>query len=88
MEAPPPQAYEEAARFRPVSFKLLRNLAEFKHTLQQERPIFVDVFFSPNSYGRHTSLTGQVPKPPEDSWDESCEHTCLLMGYDGKRMCV
>jgi len=85
MEQPSESAFKEADKWRPTQFKLLHSMAEFKQTLQLERPVFVDVFFSPQSYARYTSLTGQVPKPPEHSWDESCEHTCLIMGYDDQR---
>lgn len=84
-ERPSEEAFAEAARFKPVTFKPLASLAEMRDSLKHERPFFVDVFFSPMSYGRHTSDTGEVPMPPTEVWDESCEHTCLVMGYDDSR---
>lgn len=84
-ERPSDEAFAEAARFKPTSLRPLASLAEMKESLRSERPFFVDVFFSPMSYGRHTSDTGEVPPPPNETWDESCEHTCLVMGFDDVR---
>ena len=84
-ERPAEEAFAEAAKFKPTEFKALASLAEMKDSLKRERPFFVDVFFSPMSYGRHTSETGEVPHPPSETWDESCEHTCLVMGFDDTR---
>jgi len=85
LEKPSEDAFKEAAMFKPTQLRSLRSLEEMKESLRNERPFFVDVYFSPMSYGRHTSTTGMVPPPPEESWDESCEHTCLVMGYDDQK---
>jgi hypothetical protein len=84
-DRPTAEAFAEAAHFKPTAFLPVTSMVQMKAILQSETPLFADVFFSPQSYGTYTSRTGIVPKAPDTNWDESCIHTCLIMGYDEKK---
>jgi hypothetical protein len=88
-QRPPEAAFREAARFRPrVGHEIaeLETLEQMRECLAvRELPFFADVFFAPESYGQETTRTGLVPPPPKHTWDDSCEHTCLVVGYDDAR---
>jgi hypothetical protein len=80
-EEPPEVAKKEASHFRPTHFLRLQSLEEFQSSLQNGRPIFVDINFAPEAYGPIAQLTGRVPDPPA-AIDDCCEHSVLIIGFD------
>lgn len=83
-DPPSPQAFEEAAIFKPVDFQRLTSIEELKDTLSKELPIVLDVNFAPLTYGRECAETGKVPKPKSltELDPDSCEHTVLIVGFN------
>jgi len=87
LEKPSEEAWKEAERFTPNGGWLeLKSLDEMRHSLAERQvPCFADVFFCPEAYGQDTTRTGRVPEAPNSSWDNSCEHSCVIVGYDDNR---
>jgi len=80
-EEPPPEAYKEAAHFRPSSeICQIYSLEEMKDCLNHELPFSCDIEFPPKFFGREVAKTGQAP-PPSTIVD-FCDHTVLVVGYD------
>jgi len=81
LEEPSSKARDEALLFRPADFLALHNLEDIKDALRKETPVFVDVNFAPDAFGREPALTGKVGKPPTEEV-EFCDHTVLIVGYN------